>query len=126
VTSRSQRVFALAFTLLVVYTGSPALHMEVIGPHDHSHSTPLGDRPAVHRSHVNLPEEAQKPETAQDDQPLPTTQSILHCDLGVNPAATPPSFAFEPPGYVEERNARPAPSPSSLTLDPPSLPPRQA
>ena len=124
--SRSQRVFALAFTLLVVYMGSPALHMGVIGPHDHSHSTLLGNQPAAHHSHVILPEETQELKRAHDDKPLPTTQSIPHCDLGVNPAATPPPFAFDPPRYAEERNARPAPPPSSLTLDPPSLPPRHA
>src|SRR3990170_3640638 len=125
-TNRAQRVFALAFTLLLVYMGSPALHMGVIGPHDHAHSTLLENQPAAHLSHVSLPEETQEPKRAQDDKPLSTTQSSPHCDLGVNPAANPPSFAVDPPGYVEERNARPAPSPSSLTLDPPSLPPRQA
>jgi len=125
-TNRGQRVFALAFTLLLVYMGSPALHMGVIGPHDHAHSTLLENQPAAHRSHVSLSEEAQESKRAQDDKPLPTTQPIPHCDLGVNPAANPLSFVFDPPGYVEERNARPAPSPSSLTLDPPSLPPRHA
>ena len=125
-TNRSQRVFALAFTLLLVYMGSPALHMGVIGPHDHAHSTLLENQPAAHRSHVSLPEEAQESKRAQDDKPLRTTQPIPHCDLGVNPAAIPPSFAFDPPGYGEERNARPTPSPLSRTSDPPSLPPRQA
>lgn len=124
-TSRSQRVFALAFTLLVVYTGSPAIHMAIIGLHDHSHSTALGNRPAAHHSHVNLPEDTQEHKRAQDDKPLPAGQSLPHCDLEVNPAANPPSFALDLPRYVKERNARPALSSSSLTSDPPSLPPRQ-
>jgi hypothetical protein len=125
VTTQSQRVIALAFILLVAYMGSPALHMQVVGPHDHSHSIVVGNRSAVHRSHVATPEQAQQHERAQDGTSLPTAQSIPHCDLGVNPPATPPAFAFDPPGYAEERNARPAPLPSSLTLDPPFLPPRQ-
>lgn len=123
--SRSQRVYALVFTLLVVYMGSPGIHIKVIGPHDHFYSTPLGNRPVAHRSHVNLPKETQEPKRAQDDTPLPTRQPIPHCDLEVNQAANPPSFALDPPGCVEKCNARSASSPSSITLDPPSLPPRQ-
>ena len=125
-TSRSQRVFALAFILLVVYTGSPAFHMAVIGIHDHSHSPALGNQLVAHHSHVNLPEDTQEPKRAQDDKPLPAGQPLPHCDLEINPAANPPSFVFDPPGYVEERNARPTPSPLSRTSDPPSLPPRHA
>lgn len=124
-TGRSQRVFALAFILLIVYMGSPAIHMVVLGPHNHSHSPALGNRPVAHHSHVNLPEDTQEPKRAQDDKPLPAGQSLPHCDLEVNPAANPPSFALDLPRYVGERNARPALSFSSLTLDPPSLPPRQ-
>lgn len=124
-TSRSQRVFALAFTLLVVYMGSPVIHMTVVGAHAHSHSTHLGNQPAAHHSHVNLPEETQGPTRAQDDTPLPTRQPIPHCDFEVNQAANPPSFALDPPGSVEKCNALPTASPSSIALDPPSLPPRQ-
>ena len=125
-TNRSERVFALTFTLLVIYQGSPALHMEFIGPHDHSYSTILGHVPAAYRLHVSLPEEAQEPIGAQGDHPAHKTQLIPHCDLEVNPGVNPPSCSFDPPGYVEERNARPTPSPRSRTSDPPSLPPRQA
>jgi len=125
-TNRSQRIFALAFTLLLVYMGSPALHMGVIGPHDHAHSALLENQPAAHRSHVSLPEGAQGPKRAQDHKPLPTTQSIPHCDLGVNPAANPPSLALDPPGHVGACNDQSNPSPLSFTLDPPFLPPRQA
>lgn len=124
--SQSQRVVALVFTLLVVYMATPALHMGVIGPHDHAHSTLLKNQPAAHRSHVSPPEEAQGPKRAQHDKPLPTTQSSPHCDLGVNPAANPPSLALDPPGHVGACNDPSNPSPFSLTLDPPSLPPRQA
>jgi hypothetical protein len=125
-TSRSERFFALAFALLVVYRGAPALHMEVIAPHGHTHSSIFDEPFAAHPFHVDLLDEAQQSNGTKDVHPVNKTQPIPHCDLEVNPAANPPSFAFNPPGYVEECNARLAPAPSSLTLDPPSLPPRQA
>ena len=125
-TSRSQRVFALAFTLLVVYRGAPALHMEVIAPHGHTHSNIFDEPFTAHPFHVGLLDGAPQSNGTEDDYPVNKTQPIPHCDLEVNPAANPPSFAFNPPGYVEEPNARPTPSLPSLTLDPPSLPPRQA
>jgi len=126
VISRNQRVFALAFTLLVVYMGSPAMHMDVIGSHDHSHATPHENRSAAHRSHVTLSGEPQESQRAHSDSSVPTSQSIPHCDLEVSQAANPPSFTLDPPGYVTASNVQPVPASSSIALDPPSLPPRQS
>jgi hypothetical protein len=126
VISRSQRVFALVFSLLVVYMGSPAMHMDVIGSHDHSHATLHENRPAAHRSHVTLPGETQGSSGAHDDSSAPTRQSIPHCDLEVSQAANPPSFTLDPPGYVTASTVQPIPASSSIALDPPSLPPRQS
>lgn len=119
-----QRIFV--FALLLVYIGLPALHMAVIGPHGHAYSSVFGHPPAAHHLQVSPPYGAPESKGTQDDHPAPKTQPISHCDLGVNPADNPPSFVFDLPRYVGARDERSNASPLSFTVDPPSLPPRQA